>query len=383
MKRFPVKMRTVAMLVVILPLLALFVYVALRSGPLAPVPVTVTTIENRSISPALFGIGTIEARYTYQIGPTFAGRVKHLKVQVGDVVRAGQVLGEMDPVDLDERIRAQDAAFKRAEAQLSEAQARQAYAQTQSQRYDALLAVRSISEEIVATKKHELMVARASLNAAREESVRIRSEREALVAQRQNLFMVAPVDGLVVLRNAEPGTTLVAGQVVVELIDPKSLWVNTRFDQIHARGLAADLSAHIVLRSRVGEAETGRVLRIEPLADAVTEETLVKVVFDQLPVPLPPIGELAEVTVALPALPAGPVLPNAAIQHLDGKLGVWQIKNGDLHFTPVTLGTADLAGQVQVREGLKVGDQVVVYSATALAPRSRIDIVKQIPGVTR
>lgn len=383
MKRFPVKMRTVAMLVVILPLLALFVYVALRSGPLAPVPVTVTTLENRSISPALFGIGTIEARYTYQVGPTSAGRVKRLKVQVGDVVRAGQVLGEMDPVDLDERIRAQDAAFKRAEAQLSEARARQDYAQTQSQRYDALLAVRSTSEEIVATKKHELMVARASLNAAREESVRIRAEREALMAQRRNLFMVAPVDGLVVLRNAEPGTTLVAGQVVVELIDPKSLWVNTRFDQIHAQGLAADLSAHIVLRSRVGEAETGRVLRIEPLADAVTEETLVKVVFDQLPAPLPPIGELAEVTVALPTLTAGPSLPNAAIQRLDGKLGVWQVKNGDLHFTPVTLGTADLAGWVQVREGLKVGDQVVVYSAKALTPRSRIEIVKQIPGVTR
>lgn len=383
MKRFPVKMRTVAMLVVILPLLALFVYVALRSGPLAPVPVTVTTIENRSISPALFGIGTIEARYTYQIGPTFAGRVKRLKVQVGDVVRAGQVLGEMDPVDLDERIRAQEAAFKRAEAQLSEAQARQAYAQTQFRRYDALLAVRSTSEEIVATKKHELMVARASLNAAREESVRIRAEREALMAQRQNLFMVAPVDGLVVLRNAEPGTTLVAGQVVVELIDPKSLWVNTRFDQIHAQGLAAELSAHIVLRSRVGEAETGRVLRIEPLADAVTEETLVKVVFDQLPVQLPPIGELAEVTVALPTLPAGPSLPNAAIQRLDGKLGVWQIINEDLLFAPVTLGIADLDGWVQVREGLKVGDQVVVYSAKALTPRSRIDIVKQIPGATR
>ena len=62
----------------------------------------------------------------------------------------------------------------------------------------------------------------------------------------------------------------------------------------------------------------------------------------------------------------GRVLPNAAIQRIDGKLGVWQVINGDLHFTPITLGTADLDGQVQVREGLKVGDQVVVYSAKGL-----------------
>ena len=61
-------------------------------------------------------VGTVEARYTYRIGPTAAGRLKQLAVEVGDVVQAGNLLGEMDPVDLDERIRAQSAAIKRAEA---------------------------------------------------------------------------------------------------------------------------------------------------------------------------------------------------------------------------------------------------------------------------
>jgi len=382
MKRIPIQGRTLALLVVILPLLALFVYVALRSGPLAPVPVTMTTVENRSIAPALFGIGTVEARYTYKIGPTFAGRVKRLDVHVGDLIRAGQVLGEMNPIDLDERIRAQEAALNRTEAQLSEAQARQVYALRQAHRYEQLLAARSTSEEIVATKKHELLVAEASLNAAREEFVRVRAEREALIAQRKNLYLVAPVDGLVTLRNANPGTTLVAGQAAVELIDPKSLWVNVRFDQIHARGLTANLPAQIVLRTQAGELP-GRVLRVEPLADAVTEEMLAKVVFDQIPKPLPPVGELVEVTVALPALPAAPVIPNAAIQRINGRLGVWQIMDGNLHFTPITLGGADLDGQVQIREGLKAGDRLVVYSAKALSTRSRIDVVDYIPGVTQ
>ncbi len=381
MKRLPIQGRTLSLLVVLLPLIVLFVYVALRSGPFAPVPVTVTTVENRSIAPALFGIGTVEARYTYKIGPTFAGRVKRLDVQVGDQVMAGQVLGEMDPVDLDERIRAQKATLRRAEAQLSEAQARQAYAQTQARRYEQLLAARSISEEIVATKKHELQIAEASLDAAREELARVRADREALNAQLNNLRLVAPVDGLVTVRNADPGTTVVAGQAVVEIIDSKSLWVNVRFDQIHARGLNAGLPAQIVLRSQTGELRTGRVLRVEPLADAVTEETLAKVEFDQLPEPLPPVGELAEVTVALPTLPPAPVIPNAAIQRIDGRLGVWQVTNGDLRFTTVRLGAGDLDGHVQVREGLKAGDHVVVYSAKALSARIRIHMVDQLPGV--
>jgi len=381
MNGMPLQRRTLALLAVLLPLLALFVYVSLRSGPLAPIPVTVTTVENRAIAPALFGIGTIEARYTYKIGPTAAGRVRQLGVQVGDQVKAGQVIGEMDPVDLDERIRAQEAVVKGSEAKVREAQASQAYAQKQAWRYEQLLEVHATSEESAVTYRYELQVAEASLNSAREELVRARADREGLIAQRRNLKLVAPVDGLVAARDIEPGTTVVAGQTVVELIDPESLWLNVRFDQIHAQGLAAGLPARIVLRSRATAPGVGRVFRVEPLADAVTEEMLAKVVLEQRPHPLPPVGELAEVTVSLPALQEGPVIPNAAIQRIDGKLGVWQLADGDPTFTPIEVGATDLDGHVQVRQGLNAGDRVVVYSHRALTPSSRIKVVDRLPGV--
>lgn len=383
MKKLPLQGRTLALLAVIIPLLVLFIYVGLRSGPLAPVAVTVASVESRAITPALFGIGTVEARYTYKIGPTFAGRVKRLEVHVGDQVKAGQVLGEMEPVDLDDRVRSQESVFKRAEAALREAEARQAYAQTQARRYEQLFAVRSTSEEIVTTKRQELQIADAALSAAREDIARARSDREGLVAQRSNLRLIAPVDGVVAVRDADPGTTIVAGQAVVEVIDPKSLWINVRFDQISASGLAGGLPTRIVLRSRGGQTLKGRVLRVEPKADAVTEETLAKVTFDNKPEPLPPVGELAEVTVDLPALPAAPLIPNAAVQREGDKVGVWQIVDGDLHFSPVKLGASDLNGYVQVREGLKNGDQVVTYSEKALTARSRIHVVEHIPGVSR
>lgn len=378
MKWLPEQRRTLTLLAVLAPLLALFVYVALRSGPLAPVPVVLAAVEERAIAPGLFGIGTVEARYTYRIGPTFAGRVQRLDVHVGDRVAAGQILGEMDPVDLDDRLRAQDAALKRAEAQLREAQARRDHASGQAARYEKLLAVRAVSEELVATRRQELQVAQAGLEAAGEELVRLRAEREALGAQRANLRLVAPVDGLVVAREADPGTTVVAGQAVVELIDPANLWVNVRFDQVHAGGLAADLPARIVLRSRPGDPADGRVLRVEPLADVVTEETLAKVVFDRLPESLPPIGELAEVTVALPPHTAAPTIPNAAIQRSEGRLGVWRVAEGDLQFTPIVLGQTDLDGYVQVRQGLAAGDTVVLYSEKSLSERSRIQIVDHL-----
>ena len=375
--------RTVALLAVVIPLLMLLGYVALHSGPLAPIAVTVTTVRAQALTPALYGIGTVDARYTYKIGTTFAGRLQRLDVDVGDRVLAGQVLGEMAPVDLDDRVRAQESTVKRAQAALREAEARQAYARAQLARYRQLLVARLISEEVVATRQQELQIADAVFAAAREDIARARSDGEALLAQRGDLRLIAPVDGVVALRTADPGTTIVAGQTVLEVIEPASVWVNVRFDQGSAGGLVAGLPAHIELRSRGGQPLPGRVVRVEPMADAVTEEMLAKVVFDAQLAAMPPIGELAEVTVQLPALAAAPVVPNAALRRIGNQTGVWQLVDGDLHFTAVQIGAADLDGQVQVRDGLQVGDQVIVYSEKLLAAHSAIHVVERIPGAPR
>lgn len=175
---------------------------------------------------------------------------------------------------------------------------------------------------------------------------------------------------------------MVGGSPVLEIVDPNSLWVNARFDQLSAAGLRAGLPVSVVLRSRRMQPLAGHVLWVDPLADAVTEETLAKLVFDQTPKPLPPLGELAEVTVALPALPPAPVISNASIHRVDGQVGVWQVKDGDLSFAPLKLGARDLDGRAQVLEGLKAGEQIVEYSQRALTAHSSIRVVQQIPGVS-
>ena len=377
-------------------LLALFIYGILRAGPLAPIPVTVVKVESQAIRPALFGIGTVEARYTYMIGPTAAGKIKQLDVDVGDQVHANQVLGKMDPVDLDDRIAAQRAAIgaaqanvRTAAAQLFAANARKAFSETQARRYTRLLRAQATSKETLATQQQALKdaeagsdVASANLDAAREALGNSRAILESLIAQRSNLNLIAPVNGLITARDANPGTTEVAGSPVLEMVDPKSLWVNARFDQLSTAGLRAGLPARIVLRSRPMRPLDGHVLWVDPLADSVTEETLAKIVFDQIPKPLPPLGELAEATVTLPAVPTAPVIPNASIHRVSGKTGVWLVKNGGLHFARLTLGERDLHGHVQVLAGLKVGEEIVEYSQRALTTHSRIRVVQRIPGVS-
>ncbi len=376
-------------------LLGAFVFVVVRTGPFAATRVTVMKVEEASVAPALFGIGTVEARRAYLIGPTASGRVLRVAVDVGESVKAGQLLAEMDPVDLDQRVVSLDASIARAastaaaaEAQRRDALARREVAAINARRYAELGEQKFVSPSVVESRLQErtsadaaLAAAEANLAAARQDGARLRAERDGVRQQRQNIRLVAPADGVVTARDAEPGSTVVAGQAVVRLVDPTSLWVKVRFDQGRSAGLAAGLPAEIALRSNPARPLAGKVQRLELLADSVTEERIAQVAFEQMPAGIS-LGELAEVTLKLPPAKAGPVLPNAAVKRRGEQVGVWALREGALVFVPVRLGSADLEGRVQVREGLRAGDRVIVHSESELTPESRISVVESLAGKT-
>ena len=374
-------------------LIAALGYVVMRSGPLAPTRVTVTQATVGSLSPSLFGIGTVEARRAYLIGPTAAGRVSRVLVDVDDTVTAGQLLAEMDPVDLDERAAALEASIARAASVIAAAQGQRRDAQALSlihiftaRRYVELGAQNFMSAGAVEAKQQEqasadaaMAAADANVSAARQDTQRLAAERAGLRQQRDNVRLLAPASGVVISRDAEAGSTVVAGQAVLRLIEPASLWIRVRLDQGRSAGLVAGLPASIVLRSNPSTRLTGKVARVEATSDSITEERVALVSLDSLPTGLT-TGELAEVTLTLPATAQAVLLPNPALQRQADKVGVWRIEGGKPSFTPVRVGPASLDGQVQVLDGIKAGDEVVVYSEKALTAGSRIKVVDQLAG---
>ena len=374
-------------------LLAGFTLIVLRSGPLAPIRITVATVEEGHLAPDLFGIGTVEARRAYVVGPVSAGRVRRVLVDVGDPVKAGQLLAEMEPVDLDERGAALDASIARAQsaqaaamAQRQDALARGELATANAQRYLDLGRKQFVSTGAIEAKQQELLSAQAASSAAdanlasaKLEVTRAQAERDGLRQQRNNLRLVATSDGVITARDAEPGSTVVAGQSVIKLIDPASLWVKVRFDQGRSTGLAVGLPAAIVLRSNPGKVQQGQVARLELLSDNVTEERIAQVVFDAIPNAIS-AGELAEVTLTLPPNGRGLLLPNSSLKRQGKLVGVWRLEDDKLHFVDVTPGNVSLDGRVLIRSGLSAGDRIVVHSEKELAANSRIKIVDALVG---
>ena len=393
MKRPSVSSKQLGLTVFGVVLLVGFALVVSRSGPLAPIQVTVSRAEAGTVATSLFGIGTIEARRSYFIGPTAAGRVQSIHVDVGDSVKAGQVLAEIDPIDLDERMRSLEAAYARAqsavvaaEAQRKDTQARSELARLNAKRYLDLGEKRFVSSSAVESKQQELTSAQAAQEAsdanllgARQELNRLKADQEGLRQQRQNLRLVAPQDGIVTSRDAEPGSTVIAGQSVVKLIEPGSLWVKVRLDQGRSRGLTVGLPAQVSLRSNLAAKLNGKVVRVEPVSDSVTEERIAFVALEKLPSGLT-VGELAEVSVNTAPGISTPTLPNAAIKHTVQGTGIWVVREGKPVFAKVAVGETSLDGLVQIRDGLHEGDVVITYSEKELAEGSRIKVVERLVG---
>jgi HlyD family secretion protein len=372
-------------------------FVLVNSGPLVPIKITVQEVKAGQFTPAIFGVGTVEAKRSWMIGPTSAARVLNVHVDVGDHVKAGQLLAEMDSVDLEQRLKALDATVSRAtstqaaaHAQLADALARRELAAINARRNQDLAAQNFISAGALESRLQEkasadaaVLAAQANSAATGQDILRLQSERAALAQQRTNVRLIAPADALVSTREAEAGSTVVAGQAVLRLIDPSSLWIKLRVDQGRSAGLATGLPASIVLRSQPQNTIAGQVARVEAVADSVTEERIAQVAFGQAPVigsMLASVGELAEVSLELPQTVSTLLIPNASVQRQQGQTGVWRMKDGAPEFAPVKLGIQSLDGQVQVLQGLQASDTIVVYSQKALSAGAKVKVVDALVG---
>ena len=324
-----------------LVVLLAFAFVVARSGPLAPTRVTVTKVGEGRIEPALFGIGTSEAQRAYLIGPTTAGRVLRVLVDVGDTVKSGQLLAEWIPsistsASLHSKRRWPAPAVPSPPAKHK---TRRPGPQPVGSDQCAPLQG-SRRQEIRQQQRRRIQAAGRDFNAGRRPRSRCqpscgktgysppeRRTRWPAPAARQS----SPVSprrwprhgtrrGTRVHRRGGSGGA--AGS-----IEPRSV-LDQRAPGPGPFGWAAvGLTAEIALRSNPLATVPGKVARLEPVSDSVTEERIAQIAFDSLPEDIS-LGEMAEVTLRLPAKEARSWYPTPASNATASRRGVWLYRSG-------------------------------------------------------
>jgi HlyD family secretion protein len=389
--RMAVARKSVALISLAAAMLTAFLW--LVTGQLASVKVTAEKSQLTDLSPEVFGIGIVEARHTYAVSTVIPGRITRMTVDQGSIVKTAQIVAEIDPVDLDEKLagsRLMTERFantvKMAEAQLIEAQSRSKNASSTYARFADLSTRGFVSQEMLDARLHEktaagavLDAATANLAAVRRELEKSRADAQGMGKLRNQTHLSSPVNGIVIARLAEIGTILVPGQTALQIIDPTDLWIRARFDQKLAGLLQVGQQACIVLRSSPKMPLTGRIARIDMISDSVTEERIVNVTFSSSGTPVS-LGEQAEVTVRLPVISQARSVAAAAVKRIELQSGVWLLQNERARFRKVETGITTLDGRTQIIEGLTDQDEVIVHSQQALQDGLKVKVVTALPG---
>ncbi|VBB08524.1 rnd efflux pump membrane fusion protein barrel-sandwich domain [Lucifera butyrica] len=362
-----------------------------RTGSIGPAKVVAAKAEIGTLKPTVFGIGTVQAKMTYNVGPVQTGKILKLYVDQGDSVKAGQVIGEIDPVDMDQRIASYYAALVSsqhdtavAQAQIEQAKSQNQLAQAEIERYTQLFEQGAISKESLDTQENNAKVAQAVVDSAlsnyqstQSKMVKAEADYQGQIEQKKNLLLISPVDGVVTARNMEEGSTAVAGQAVYNIIDLRTLWVQTRIDQTQFNGIALGQTAEIVLRSNQSQRLAGKIVRLESQGDTVTEERLVDVKITNTPNNVF-LGDLADVTISLPDAVNALYVPANAVKSENGRDGVWVIRDGRAYYRTVKTGVKTMDGNVQILNGLEQGDTVIVYSRSKITDGTRVRMVSEL-----
>ncbi|MEP0337174.1 MAG: efflux RND transporter periplasmic adaptor subunit [Alphaproteobacteria bacterium] len=337
-------------------------------------PVEVRIAEVRHDVPIqVFGLGTVEAQVTSQIGFETPGTLVELHADHGDTVAAGTLLARLDDREQEARAAQARAAVTQAEATVEQATANVARAAavlkeklltnrrrqelvergtTSQQVADEAQAAADVAKADVAQAQSAVGVARANLEQV---GAALVLEEVRLAKYRLN----APYDGIVIKRHRELGSALTANEPVFTVVDPKTVWALAYIDEARAGAIEIGQPAQVIRRSAPDRPIPATVARIDIESDRVNEEYRIYVRCGGCPLAFH-LGEQAEVKIKVATLPAAILLKVNALTNVKGQRAmVWAVENGRLRKLDVALGHRTLDGRVEIVGDLPPGAQLV------------------------
>ncbi|NET01662.1 MAG: efflux RND transporter periplasmic adaptor subunit [Sphaerospermopsis sp. SIO1G1] len=359
--------------------------------------------RTQSLTKQVDYIGNATPYRTVSVRSQVEGRLIALNLDVGDRVKRGQIISQIDNVLLKASLQQAEAELAtsqsevvRAKAQISNAQAEVEkaklellQAQSDSQRQQKLFKEGAISEQTAQQAKTTALTSQKALKAAIEQ---VRTEKQAVEAGQGRVFaqkalvkaakerlsysqIISPITGVVAEKVTEPGNLLQPGNEVIKIADLSRIKVIVQVSELELSKVQVGQSVKVRLDAFPNETIIGRVSRISPTADPRARLIPVEVVIPNSEGKIAS-GLLARVNFTTQNAPRV-VIPETAInskkspktsaQIQSSKIFIVQEQDGKttVKQRAVTLGKkAD--DQVEILSGLQPGERYVVRSSKSL-----------------
>jgi membrane fusion protein, multidrug efflux system len=323
-------------------------------------PIRVLTVERSAEGESVSLTGQIHAKDEVSLAFRIDGRVLDRPVNVGDVLKPGQLVARLDPKDQQDGLRTAEANLSALDAVLT--QARLTFRRQQELLKDGWTPRATYDEA-----QQKLLSAQAAVDAAR---------AQAQIAQNQLGYtaLFADAAGSVTAKGAEPGEVVHAGQMVVELARQGGRDAVFDVPEQLIRSGPRDPLVQLSLTNDPSIRATGRVREVAPQADPATRTWQVKVGIIDPPQAMQ-LGSTVTGSIRL-SPPPGVEIPPSALTEANGQPAVWIF---DPRSQTVSLRNVDVArydpANIVVSQGLETGEIVVTAGVQTLRPGQKVRLL--------
>lgn len=307
--------------------------------------------------------GNMQAFIDSPIYARTSGYLKSWKVDIGQKVKTGQVLAEIETPEIDQQL-------QQARADQATAEANMKLSETTAARYQSLLKLDAVSRQETDQAVSDLEAKKAIVASTRANVKRL----EEMVSFQK---VTAPFDGVITARNTDVGALVNAGnggpaQELFHLASTSKLRVFVSVPQAYSRSAGAGVVADLTLPEFPGRHFSGRVARTSESIDAATRTLLTEVDIDNSSGTLLP-GAYVQVHLRLPPGASALLLPVTALIFRAEGLQVAVIRDGKAELVPITTGR-DFGTEVEVTSGISEQDAVVVNPPDSLTTGAAVHI---------
>lgn len=322
-----------------------------------PVRVIRLTADNVDIS-AEFS-GEVRPRIESRLGFRVGGKIVARKVDVGTIVKRGQVLIQLDPQDM-------QLAQAQAYAGLKAAESNRDLAQAELKRYQGLREKNFVSQAVLDAKETAYKATQASYE-------------QALAAYRNQsnqagyTTLVSDVDGVITGVDAEVGQVVAPGNPVVRIAQAgeKEIVIGIPEDKVDV--LRKIPVVHVRTWAKPNVTFPGKLRELSPVADPATRTYTARIAIPKAPDDIK-LGMTAYVTFAAKSQDAMIKLPLTALFQDKSASAVWVVENGSVKLVPVQV-TGSSGNDIVVAGGIAPGQTIVTAGVNLLTPGQKVKIL--------
>jgi membrane fusion protein, macrolide-specific efflux system len=243
----------------------------------------IAAVQRGDIQDLVSATGMVQPRDYVDVGAQVSGQLKRLHVEVGSVVKAGDLLAEIDPTVLTATVDARRAGLRNQRATLSERESNLALALLQHERQQKLLLENATTAEALQQAEASLRAARAQIEAIKAQIQQTESTLRADEATLNYARIYAPMSGTVVSVTARQGQTLNVNQqapTVLRIADLSTMTVQTQVSEADVSRLRVGMPVYFTTLGSQGRRWEGHLRKVEPTPVTTNNVVLYNALFD-------------------------------------------------------------------------------------------------------